>query len=212
MRTRTRTTSRWLSIPVLVAAVLLLLTPTGASAHERRPLPGGRYQAVVGLLTEPAYDGLMNGVDLTVTDESQKGADGKGIPVLDLEKTLNIEVSVPSGAKQQLTLRSRSGMPGKYAANFMPTATGQYVFRVYGTISDLRVDERFDKSEIASLSEVQFPNKATGAADLQAQLTAAKGEVNTARAFGIAGVVLGALGLVTGGVGLARRPSRARIA
>lgn len=197
---------RWMVLPILVA-LALFLTPTGASAHDRHPLAGGTYQAVVGWLTEPAYEGQMNGFDLTVTDESQKGADGKGTPVMGLEKTLFVEISTPSGAKQELALRARSGMPGKYTANVLPTTTGQYIFRIFGMIGAARVDERFDKSETVSLADVQFPPQA-GVADVQAQLAAVRDEAMTARSLSIAGLVLGACGLAVGAVALMRRPTR----
>lgn len=195
-------------VSVLVVTVAILLTPTGARAHDRHALAGGTYQAVVGWLTEPTYEGQMNGLDLTVTDESQKGVDGKGTPVIGLEKTVFVEVSTPSGAKQELALRARSGMPGKYTANVLPTTTGQYIFRIFGTVGKARVDERFDKSETVSLAEVQFPPKA-GVADVQTQLDAAHNEAMTARTFSIAGLVVGACGLVVGGAALTRRPARA---
>src|SRR3954451_8705914 len=117
--------------------VVLLMTapffaPVGASAHERRDLPGGKYQAVVGFLNEPATEGSVNGLDLTVTDTTQKDASGNGAPVMGLEKTLKAEVSVPNGAKMNLTLAARFGMPGKYSAYFVPTAPGAFMFHVFG--------------------------------------------------------------------------------
>lgn len=205
--TATATAWRLVVLPVLVAMAMVLLTPDNVSAHERRALAGGRYAAVVGMLTEPAYDGQMNGVDLTVTDESQKGVDGKGTPLMGAEKTLFVEISVPSGAKQELALRARGGMPGKYAATFLPTAPGSYTFRLYGAIGDARVDERFENRVVNAATEVQFPAKA-GATDMQAQLAAARSEATTARTLGIAGLVVGTLGLAAGGAALARRPGR----
>lgn len=204
---------------VFVAAVVMLLAlaPTGVSAHERRTLAGGKYQTVVGFLNEPAFEGAVNGLDLTVTDESQKGADGKGKPVEGLEKTLKAEVLVPSGAKRDLTVAARFGQPGKYAAYFVPTQPGAYTFHVYGIIGEQRVDERFESgpgrfNDIQSLAEAQFPHKVAVPADLQAQLDGARSEANTARTFGIVGTVVGVLGLVAGGLGLARRPSRGAVA
>ena len=203
---------------VLVAAVLMLaLVPTGASAHERRTLAGGKYQTVVGFLNEPAFEGSVNGLDLTVTDESQKGADGKGKAMEGLEKTLKAEVLVPNGAKRDLTVAARFGMPGKYAAYFVPTQPGTYTFHVYGTVGDAKVDEKYESgpgrfSDIESLASAQFPNKVAVPADLQGQLDGARSAATTARTFGIAGSVLGVLGLVAGGLGLARRPSRKPVA
>ena len=119
---------------LLCAALLGLLVaavagPGTASAHERRELAGGRYQAVVGFLTEPAYQGQMNGLDLTVTSKTEKNADGTARPIEGLEKTLKAQV-ISNGKTLDLTVQSRFNMPGKYAAYFQQTAAGQYCFRV----------------------------------------------------------------------------------
>lgn len=68
-----RALQRILGITCALALGLLLagtIAPGTASAHERRDLAGGKYQAVVGFLVEPAYEGEPNGLDLTVRDMS----------------------------------------------------------------------------------------------------------------------------------------------
>ncbi len=207
-----RNVTRW-SLALALVAIGLLLVPGVASAHERRALAGGKYQAVVGFLNEPAIEGSPNGLDLTVTDLSQKDASGNGTPVLGLEKTLKAEVMVPSGAKKDLTLEARFGLPGKYAGYFVPTAPGAYMYHIYGTINEQKIDEQFESgpnrfSDVDALATVQFPNQVTVPANLQSQLDSAKSSASNARLFGIAGLVVGILGLAAGGVALARRPSR----
>lgn len=206
-----RTAMRW-GMAVALVAMSALLVPGVASAHERRDLAGGKYQAVVGFLNEPAIEGAPNGLDLTITDLSQKDASGKGAPVMGLEKTLKAEVLVPSGAKKDLTLEARFGMPGKYAGYFVPTAPGAYIYHIFGTINEAKIDEKFESgpnrfSDVDALSTVQFPNHVTVPANLQSQLDSAKSGANNARLFGIAGLVVDILGLAAGGFALARRPS-----
>ncbi|MFN8539340.1 MAG: hypothetical protein U0232_17915 [Thermomicrobiales bacterium] len=94
------------------------LFPGTASAHERRDIVGGKYQAVVGFLTEPAYDNQVNGLDLTVTSKTEKLADGTTAkPIEGLEKTIKAQV-IKDGKTLDLTVQSRFNLPGKYAAYF----------------------------------------------------------------------------------------------
>jgi len=208
---RTNKLWRLAAVPALVA-MLIVLMPNAVSAHEQRDLAGGKYHFVVGFLNEPALQNQPNGLDLTVTDLSQKDAAGKGKAVEGLEKTLKAEVLVPNGAKKDLMVVTRYAMPGKYAGYFVPTQAGQYMFHVSGTIGDQKVDEMFQSGpgrfgDVEDLAAQQFPNKVIVPTDLQAQLTAAKSDANTARTFGIAGLVVGVLGLAAGGAGLAMRRS-----
>ncbi len=191
-------------------ALALFLVPAGASAHERRDLVGGKYQAAVGFLTEPPIESQMNGIDLTITDLSQKDASGKGMPVEGLEKTLKAQVSVGGGgAMKDVPLAARFGMPGHYAGYFMPTEAGSYTFRISGTINDQKIDEKFESgpgrfNDVESLASVQFPNIVTVPANLQSQLDAARSAANMARIFGIVGTMIGIVGLGAAGFALTR--------
>lgn len=191
------------------------LAPQAVSAHERRDIVGGKYQAVVGFLTEPAYEGQVNGLDFTVTSKTEKNADGTAKPIEGLEKTLKAQVIVGGGKTLDLTLQTRFNLPGKYAAYFQPTAAGQYTFRVYGEINGEKLDERFESgpgrfNDVQSLAPLQFPVVVPQVpADLQARLDAADSAANSARLFGIAGIVVGLIGLGLGGMALLRRPGAA---
>jgi hypothetical protein len=202
---------------IVALALILVAVPQSASAHERRDLVGGKYQAVVGFLTEPAYQGQVNGLDLTVTSKTEKNADGTAKAIEGLEKTLKAQV-LASGKTLDLTLQTRFGMPGKYAAYFQPTAAGQYRFRVYGDINGEKIDETFESGpgrfgDVESLAPLQFPNAVTAApADLQAQLDAAKSAASTARLIAIVGIVVGLLGLAVGVAAFLRKPAAATAA
>ena len=187
------------------------LAPETASAHERRDLLGGKYQAVVGFLTEPAYEDQINGLDFTVTSKSEKLADGTTAkPIEGLEKTIKAQV-IKDGKTLDLTVQSRFNMPGKYAAYFEPTTPGQYVFRVYGDINGEQFDERFESGP-GRFNDIQTPLQFPAAqpavpADLQARLDAAESAASTARTIGIIGIVVGLLGLGVGAAALMRRPA-----
>lgn len=204
--------ARW--VTAFVTTALLLGGAAGtASAHEGRKLVNGRYTAVVGFLNEPAYEGQLNGLSLSVVDETQKTAQGQDKPVEGLEKSLRAEVLYGGGKKLELTLRTRFGQPGKYAAYFEPTKAGQYTFHIYGQIEGNAIDERFESgpgrfNDVQSLAPLQFPEQqATVPADLQQRLDAADSAANLARSIGIAGLVAGLLGLAIGILALRRRPA-----
>lgn len=202
-------------IGLLAFALCGTLAPQSASAHERRDLAGGKYQAVVGFLTEPAYEDQVNGLDFTVTSKTEKNTDGTAKAIEGLEKTLKAQVIVGGGKTLDLTLQSRFNMPGKYAAYFMPTTPGQYIFRVYGTINGEQLDERFESgpgrfSDIQAMGPLQFPEAVPQVpADLQARLDAAESAAKGARLTGIAGLVVGLIGLGVGAAAFVRRPAAA---
>ncbi|HEX9017234.1 MAG TPA: hypothetical protein VF960_14685 [Chloroflexota bacterium] len=199
-----------LPIMALLAALLVaLILPGLALAHERRTV-GGKYQFVVGFLSEPAFADQMNGLDLRVSTS----ADNK--PVEGLEKTLKATVIVGGGAKSMdLTLQTRFGQPGAYAAYFMPTRAGSYIFRITGTIDGTPVDERFESgpgrfNDVESAQPLQFPDRLPDGLAAAAEVRAARDEADSARLLGIGGLILGLVGAVTGGLALAgaRRGAR----
>lgn len=196
-------------LPALVALVIILM-PDRAFAHERRDLLGGTYQIVVGFLSEPAIENQLNGIDLTVTDLSQTGTVPGGTPVEGLDKTLKAEVIVGGGASTRpLPLAARFGMPGKYAGYFMPTQAGQYTFHIFGSINGQRIDERFESgpgrfNDVQPLSDLQFPHTVIVPANLQSQLDAATSAANTACVIAVVGLTVGLLGFGVAGIALAR--------
>jgi hypothetical protein len=198
----------------LVAVTLTVLgfTARPVLAHERREV--GPYQVVVGFLTEPAFEGLKNGVDLRVLDrETQQ-------PVEGLERTLQVELTyVPSGAAKVLRLRSLYREPGRYTADLIPTAPGHYRFRFFGSMAETAVNETFDSragggqfDDVESSADLQFPERLPAMREMQSAVRgtqqtaqqaqdaalAAQAGLTSIQTFAIVGAVLGALGLVTG--------------
>jgi hypothetical protein len=193
-------------LPVLVSA-----TRT-AVAHERREV--GAYQLVVGFLTEPAFEGLKNGVDLRVlARETQQ-------PVEGLERTLQVELTyVPSGVAKVLRLRTIYREPGHYTADLIPTVPGHYRFRFFGTLAETPVNETFDSragggqfDDVDASADLQFPERLPAMREVQnavrgtqqtaqqAQDTAltAQAGLTSVQTIAIVGAVLGALGVAMG--------------
>lgn len=189
----TRILSIAAGLAVVVISFSALATP--AAAHERRAV--GAYTFVVGWLSEPSYIGLLNGLDLTVTETATTK------PVEGLEKTLKAEIITGGGAASRpLTLASRFGQPGKYQGQVVPTKTGDYTFHITGTVGTQTIDERFESGPgrfggIEPIAALQFPNAVPSEADLSAKLD----DVNTKLSVAIA---LGGLALVISAISLAR--------
>ena len=97
---------------------------------------------------------------------SMAGQDeGVAVPVEGLEQTLQVEVThVASGASRVLDLHVAWGDPGHYVAGLIPTASGVYEFRVFGTIEGVEIDETFvsagaggDFDDVQTSADLQFP-------------------------------------------------------
>jgi hypothetical protein len=200
---------RWL---MAVMLTVLVCTTSTAVAHERREV--GAYQFVVGFFIEPVFEGLKNGVDLRVLHtETQQ-------PVEGLERTLQVELThVSSGAAKVLRLRTIYREPGRYTADLIPTAPGQYRFRFFGSMDGTAVNETFDSragggqfDDVESSADLQFPERLPAMREMQSAVRgtqqtaqqaqdaalAAQAGLTSVQTFAIDGAVLGALGLAMG--------------
>ena len=192
---------------VLYAFLLLsLLMPATASAHERRDV--GKYQFVVGWLTEPSILGEPNGVDLRITDRATNQ------PVEGAHEKLNLAVAFGGGAPKEMPLRARFGVPGAYTADLMPTRAGDYIFTFTGEVAGQAVNERFESgpgrfNAVEPADRVQFPEAVPYAGDLSRQLRDAEARAHQASLMGLGGMALGMLGTALGLLALRRRPARA---
>lgn len=207
-----------------LAAVAALSLGSGlALAHENRDQ--GEYRFTVGFMSEPAYEGIKNGVDLRVRQVHMNGNEEVLEPVEGLENSLQVEVThVDSGTSRVFPLGTVFGSPGRYTADLIPTAPGVYQMRFFGTVEGMEVDETFVSygggggfNDVQSSAGLQFPDPVPQARELegavrgaqaaaqQAQDAALRADENASSAttLGMVGIVLGALGLVSGVGGLA---------
>lgn len=178
-----------------VAAALVVVTSFigsagTAAAHERRTI--GPYQFVVGWLNEPAYVGLMNSLDLRVTDTRVTPARA----VEGLEKTLTADLQTGGLAPLALTVTARFGTPGAYSGYAMPTMTGTYTFHIKGKVENLDIDEKFESGpgrfgDIEPTTALQYPNKVPAADELNSRLGDLQGGIDQTRLLSAAAVVIG---------------------
>ena len=149
--------------------------------------------------------------------------------VTGLQNTLQVEVThVPSGSTRLMRLHAFSDETGHYKSDFIPTSTGQFIFHLIGTIEGKPIDEQFVSGvgtfdDVQPATTIQFPESAASPRELesavrgalasaqQAQDTAlaveaatdsARESASTATTLAIAGIVVGALGIAVGGIGM----------
>ncbi len=185
-----------------IGLTLAVRATTTALAHVEIDVGDGQYVMEVGFRDEPAFLGLPNALTLGV----QRYATGGTEPVDDLAATLSAEVSRDG---QVMTLPLVPVGDGEYEAVFVPTATGDYTFRISGTIGEATVDESVTSgpttfNSVEPLSAIAFPQPLPDPAQLQTAVADANAAAATARTLGVAGVVAGVLGLVVGALALAR--------
>jgi hypothetical protein len=195
------------SFAMALSLATLLPASRSALAHERREV--GKYQLVVGFITEPALEGQPNGIDLRITDrETQQ-------PVEGAEQTLKASIAFGGGQPREFPLRARFRMPGSYTADVIPTRSGSYVFTFSGQIEGQAINERFESGpgrfdDVKPTTELQFPVAEPTAAQLQQSLAEARQQASTASILAMTALAVSILALLAAGyLVLARRPARA---
>jgi hypothetical protein len=130
---------RWGLVPLLALGIA-----APARAHEHRTIgPKGEYSIVVGWFIEPAFNDVVNAVDLHLTRTAdKKPLDTNKGDIVDLEVEVKLLASedtkaavidsVKLGTKPTITFNTDN----RYAAWFKPTRAGAYAFHVTGKISD----------------------------------------------------------------------------
>jgi hypothetical protein len=171
-------------------------------AHVEIDVGDGQYVMEVGFRDEPAYLGQPNALALRVEQYATGGTE----PVNDLAATLSAEVS-KDGQVMNLSLVPVGD--GEYEATFVPTATGDYTFRISGTIGEATVDESVTSgpttfNSVEPLSAIAFPQPLPDPVQLQAAVADANAAATTARTLGVVGIVVGVLGLILGALALTR--------
>src|SRR5947209_1765942 len=103
-------------VPGIIMGVALVaaLAPGAALAHERRTV--GDHSFLVGFNNEPAIQGEMNGVQVTVTKPTDNNSGVAG-----LQNTLKVNVAFEGQAPREFPLTAVSSTPGRYVAQFIPT-------------------------------------------------------------------------------------------
>jgi hypothetical protein len=195
----------WLGLALVAIALLAGLTTPTASAHERRTVANNKADVVVGWIVEPAYVEEPNGVDFRVMKA------GTTEPIEGLEKSVKVEVT-KGATKKTYDLKTRFGMKGAYTADLIPTSIGDYTFRFFGEIDGAPINETFESgpgrfNAIQALALTQFPAPLPSTAQLEAQVTAANAAADSARTLGLAGIVVGVIGIGVGAAALLLRRS-----
>ncbi len=138
-------------------------------------------------------------------------------PVEGLEETLQAEIIF--GAESRiLAIEPQWGQPGKYTAAILPTAAGDYTWRVFGTVDGTPVDVKLSSGPdtfgaVETKAAVSFPAAEPDVAGLRTEVDAAAksaadaaASARTALLAGAAGVALGAFALATAALQLRSRP------
>src|SRR5215213_7785471 len=181
---------------------LMVSATVDALAHVEINVGNGKYVMEVGFRDEPAYLGQPNALALTVEQYATGGTE----PVNDLATTLSAEVS-RDGQAMNLSLVPVGD--GAYEAAFVPTATGDYTFRITGTIGEATVDESVTSgpttfNSVEPMSAIEFPQPLPDPLQLQTAVVDANAAATTARTLGVAGIVIGVIGIILGALALAR--------
>ncbi|HEY8871040.1 MAG TPA: hypothetical protein VIM30_16855 [Candidatus Limnocylindrales bacterium] len=166
--------SRFRRLGAAATSVALIALATGsADAHVLEDF--GPYSVALGWATEPTYVGALNAVQVVVKDK-----DGKG--VTDLEAgALKVVVSVGGQSSSDLPLENRFdadtglGTPGNYEASLTPTAPGDFIFHLTGSIHGQAVDETATSSDstfdsVVEASAVEFPTKIPSLSEIVTRL------------------------------------------
>ncbi len=190
----------WAAAAVAVALAVSIGT---AFAHDGREV--GDYRLVVGFAVEPAYEGLINGVEVRVTRVSDHGHEsgghneddsggmstggghhGETDAVEGLDETLQAEITqVSTGASRVLQLRADIYEPGRYVGDLIPTVPGVYQIRLFGAIEGNLIDETFISrggggsfDDIRSSTDLHFPEPLPELRELEG---AVRGAMSTAQ-------------------------------
>lgn len=188
----------------LLVVSLLTAFVGSAAAHVNFDVGDGQYVMEIGFRDEPTLQGQPNAVFIAV----EKYGTGGTVPVDGLASTLQVEVSRDGETK---TLPFVPMGDGKYEAPFVPSATGDYTFRVFGEIEGNAVDQSVTSgpqtfNSVSPLTAFEFPSTTAGN-EAQAALTAAQDAASQARLIAIVALAVGALALIAALL-LARRGPR----
>jgi hypothetical protein len=151
---------------------------------------------VVGWLNEPPIVGERNSLTVEISED--------GEPVTGVESTLDAELQFgPESLRVNL---NPTTTPGLYTVDIYPTVRGQYALRLFGAIAELDIDETVDPEEVAPASRIQFPEPLPDGRDLQKEITALTGEVQSTRTFAYVALGLAVLAGLIALISLFKKP------
>jgi hypothetical protein len=186
----------WLAVAVMGLPLVLARPAWAHGDYEVGPL-----RLSIGWAEEPAYSGLANGVEVTVTLED-------GTPVTDLGGG-SLAVEVTFGTETSVRALAPVGAPGVFLSRLVPTQAGTYAFHLTGTVLDVSIDITATCSEetfecVADVADAQFPSRDPSAGELSQRLERelaradrAESAAVSARRLAIGGLAFGALALAT---------------
>lgn len=215
-----RTYGEWFKLPALQPGMRTIEVALFTNNHSPYTWRGAPVKGEV--VAHVAEDGSDHGGHAHQVEHSmaQPANAVQTVGVEGLENTLIVEVThAPSGVARTMTLYADADDVGHYKADFIPTASGQYIFHFSGSIEGVAVDERFESGvgtfdDVRPAVAIQFPESAAAAREIeaavrgaqdaaqQAQSAALSADASAARArmLGIGGIALGAVGIAFGAV------------
>jgi len=179
------------TVIVVCLVIGMLLIPGIALAHQNVTV--GDYVVEYGWFSEPAVVGQPNAVVINLSMSSTTADSSQAIDISGLQ----IQV-VYGGQSKILTLQPLSeNAPNQFVAPITPMLPGKYTIHLGGKIGSTDFNTDVQPEEVQTVDVVQFPAAATsqGAASsfgLQGWL-------------GIAGILLGAAGIILGVMALNRK-------
>lgn len=181
---------------LLAVTLILLSRVVPALAHTRVEVGG--YTLIVGWVMEPAVVGERNAIFVEILEGET--------PVVDAESTLDVELLYADRSFRANLIPTDD--PGVYTAELFPTVRGQYSVRLFGTLGEMALDETIAPEEVFPASRIQFPEPEPDTRALQQEVAMLTEQLQTARTLGFAGIGLGAVGLLLGGIALFRAARR----
>jgi hypothetical protein len=203
-----------LRILVAVLAIVPILTSARVRAHEDNRVGG--VQLTVGWLDEPAYSGVPNAVQASVTSVDA------GVPVAGAELSVEVILGPADGPTRSGRIALLPISPGEYRAPLIPTTPGTYTFHITGSAGETEVDLRVTSGagtfdDVQDAAAIKFPAAPGNAGDSDAKLNRVARRVDNLQA-GLSGddgrwgwsLFLGAVGAGMGlsAVALALRAGR----
>ena len=188
-----------------------------ANMHQEYAHNGQTIEAVATIHVPAESEATGHGEGMPMGEAQADGGQQEHAGVSGLADTLRVEVThlaadmSSSGVSRKMALTPLPEAEGRYVAPFIPTVPGPYRFRFIGTIDGMAIDETFTSGpgtfdDVRSAAEAQFPRPVPSAREVAGVAAAAQQEAREASdastmalTVAVVGLVIGGLGLLTGG-------------